>query len=83
MSATDGAVRLSSTAENGADLGSTSVRADVVVGADGVNSVVRSTGGFESGVSLGNSYVRSIVRVGPARGSKSIGLRWDPSARRR
>ena len=57
-----GAVTISSTAESGPDLGSTSLRADVVVGADGVNSAVRSTGGFVSRVSPGSSYVRAIVR---------------------
>jgi 2-polyprenyl-6-methoxyphenol hydroxylase-like FAD-dependent oxidoreductase len=57
-----GAVRITSTAENGPDLGSMSLLADVIVGADGVNSAVRSTGGFESRVSSGSSYVRTIVR---------------------
>ena len=57
-----GAVTITSTAENGPDSGSTSLRADVIVGADGVNSAVRSTGGFVSGVSPGSSYVRAIVR---------------------
>jgi 2-polyprenyl-6-methoxyphenol hydroxylase-like FAD-dependent oxidoreductase len=58
-----GAARITSTAENSLDLGSTSsLRADVIVGADGVNSAVRSTGGFESRVSPGSSYVRTIVR---------------------
>ena len=57
-----GTVRITSTAENGLDGGSTSLRADVIVGADGVNSAVRSTGGFVSRVSLGSSYVRTIVR---------------------
>jgi FAD binding domain len=57
-----GTVRITSTAENGLDRGSTSLRADVIVGADGVNSAVRSTGGFVSRVSLGSSYVRTIVR---------------------
>jgi 2-polyprenyl-6-methoxyphenol hydroxylase-like FAD-dependent oxidoreductase len=71
----DGAVRLSSTAENGADPGSMSVRADVIVGADGVNSAVRSTGGFESRVSSGSSYVRSIVR---GRASPWFEEYWTP-----
>ena len=57
-----GTVTITSTAENGLDRGSTSLRADVIVGADGVNSAVRSTGGFVSRVSLGSSYVRTIVR---------------------
>ncbi len=57
-----GAVRITSTAENGPDFGSISLRADVVVGADGANSAVRGTGGFVSRVSSGSSYVRTIVR---------------------
>jgi 2-polyprenyl-6-methoxyphenol hydroxylase-like FAD-dependent oxidoreductase len=57
-----GAVTITSSAENGPNLGSTSLRADVIVGADGVNSAVRSTGGFVSRVSPGSSYVRAIVR---------------------
>ena len=57
-----GAVRITSTAENGPDFGSMSLRADVVVGADGANSAVRSTGGFVSRMSSGSSYVRTIVR---------------------
>ena len=57
-----GAVTITSTAQNGPDSGSTSLRADVIVGADGVNSAVRSTGGFVSRVSPGSSYVRAIVR---------------------
>ena len=60
----DGAVRLSSTTENGADPGSMSVRADVVVGADGVNSAVRSTGGFEAGVV--GEQLRTLDREGRA-----------------
>jgi 2-polyprenyl-6-methoxyphenol hydroxylase-like FAD-dependent oxidoreductase len=57
-----GTVTITSTAENSLDRGSTSLQADVIVGADGVNSAVRSTGGFESRVSPGSSYVRAIVR---------------------
>ncbi|HEY6683036.1 MAG TPA: NAD(P)/FAD-dependent oxidoreductase [Propionibacteriaceae bacterium] len=57
-----GAVRITSTAENGPDFGGDELRADVVVAADGVNSAVRSTGGFVSRVSSGSSYVRAIVR---------------------
>jgi 2-polyprenyl-6-methoxyphenol hydroxylase-like FAD-dependent oxidoreductase len=56
-----GAVRISATASNGRDLGSTSLQADLIVGADGVNSAVRGTGGFVSRVSSGSSYVRTIV----------------------
>jgi 2-polyprenyl-6-methoxyphenol hydroxylase-like FAD-dependent oxidoreductase len=57
-----GALRITSTAENRPDMGSMSLPADVIVGADGVNSAVRSTGGFQSRVSSGSSYVRTIVR---------------------
>jgi 2-polyprenyl-6-methoxyphenol hydroxylase-like FAD-dependent oxidoreductase len=56
-----GAVRITSTAENGPDFGLDELRADVIVGADGVSSAVRSTGGFQSRVSSGSSYVRTIV----------------------
>jgi 2-polyprenyl-6-methoxyphenol hydroxylase-like FAD-dependent oxidoreductase len=56
-----GAVRITSTVENGPEMGSVSLRADVIVGADGVNSAVRGTGGFDSRVSPGSSYVRTIV----------------------
>ena len=45
-----GAVTITSITENGQDLGSMSLRADVIVGADGVISAVRSTGGFKSRV---------------------------------
>jgi 2-polyprenyl-6-methoxyphenol hydroxylase-like FAD-dependent oxidoreductase len=38
------------------------LHADLVVGADGVNSAVRSTGGFDSRLSTGSSYVRTIVQ---------------------
>jgi 2-polyprenyl-6-methoxyphenol hydroxylase-like FAD-dependent oxidoreductase len=40
----------------------TTLHADLVVGADGVNSAVRSTGGFHSRTSAGSSYVRTIVQ---------------------
>jgi 2-polyprenyl-6-methoxyphenol hydroxylase-like FAD-dependent oxidoreductase len=39
----------------------TTLEADLVIGADGVSSIVRSTGGFTSRVSAGNTYVRTIV----------------------
>ena len=68
-----GAVRITSTAQHGP--GSMSLRADVVVGADGVNSAVRSTGGFESRVSVGSSYVRAIVR---GRASPWFEEYWTP-----
>ena len=68
-----GAVRITSTAQHGP--GSMSLRADVIVGADGVNSAVRSTGGFESRVSLGSSYVRAIVR---GRASPWFEEYWTP-----
>ncbi len=40
----------------------TSLHADLVVGADGLNSAVRSTGGFYSRLSTGSSYVRAVVQ---------------------
>ena len=56
-----GAVTITSASRTTRTSGSTSLRADVIVGADGVNSAVRSTGGFVSRVSPGSSYVRAIV----------------------
>jgi 2-polyprenyl-6-methoxyphenol hydroxylase-like FAD-dependent oxidoreductase len=69
-----GAVRITPTAKNG-HLGSMSLRSDVIVGADGVNSAVRGTGGFESRVSPGSSYVRAIVR---GRASPWFEEYWTP-----
>jgi 2-polyprenyl-6-methoxyphenol hydroxylase-like FAD-dependent oxidoreductase len=37
--------------------------ADLVVGADGVSSAVRETGGFNSRISAGHSYVRTVVHA--------------------
>jgi 2-polyprenyl-6-methoxyphenol hydroxylase-like FAD-dependent oxidoreductase len=70
-----GVVRIASTAENGPDFGSISLQADVLVGADGVNSAVRSTGGFVSRVSPGSSYVRAIVK---GRASPWFEEYWTP-----
>jgi 2-polyprenyl-6-methoxyphenol hydroxylase-like FAD-dependent oxidoreductase len=70
-----GAATITSTTENGPDLGSMSLQADVIVGADGVNSAVRSTGGFKSRVSSGSSYVRTIVR---GRASPWFEEYWTP-----
>ena len=70
-----GGVRISSTAENGPVFGLDELRADVVVGADGVNSAVRGTGGFVSRVSSGSSYVRTIVR---GRASPWFEEYWTP-----
>jgi 2-polyprenyl-6-methoxyphenol hydroxylase-like FAD-dependent oxidoreductase len=70
-----GAVSITSTAKNGPDFDSMSLRADVIVGADGVNSAVRSTGGFVSRVSSGSSYVRTIVR---GRASPWFEEYWTP-----
>jgi 2-polyprenyl-6-methoxyphenol hydroxylase-like FAD-dependent oxidoreductase len=70
-----GAVTITSTTDNGPDLGSMSLQADVIVGADGVNSAVRSTGGFKSRVSSGSSYVRTIVR---GRASPWFEEYWTP-----
>ncbi len=41
--------------------GTMTLRADLVVGADGVNSAVRSANGFSCKVSTGSSYVRAVV----------------------
>jgi 2-polyprenyl-6-methoxyphenol hydroxylase-like FAD-dependent oxidoreductase len=70
-----GAVTIISAAESGRDSSSTTLRADLIVGADGVNSVVRGTGGFVSRVSSGSSYVRAIVG-----GQVSSGIEeyWTP-----
>jgi 2-polyprenyl-6-methoxyphenol hydroxylase-like FAD-dependent oxidoreductase len=46
----------------GGPTATTTLHADLVVGADGVNSAVRSTGGFRSRLSAGSSYVRTIVQ---------------------
>jgi 2-polyprenyl-6-methoxyphenol hydroxylase-like FAD-dependent oxidoreductase len=70
-----GAVTITSAAESGPDLGSMSLRADLIVGADGVNSAVRSTGSFKSRMSLGSSYVRTIVR---GRASPWFEEYWTP-----
>ena len=48
-------------ASNGVPTVTTTMHADLVVGADGVNSIVRNTGGFQSRQSAGSSYVRTIV----------------------
>jgi 2-polyprenyl-6-methoxyphenol hydroxylase-like FAD-dependent oxidoreductase len=45
----------------GGDAVTTNLPADLVVGADGVGSVVRETGGFDSRMSAGSTYLRSIV----------------------
>jgi hypothetical protein len=52
-----------------------SLQADVIVGADGVNSAVRSTGGFVSRVSSGINYVRTIVK---GRASSWLEEYWTP-----
>jgi 2-polyprenyl-6-methoxyphenol hydroxylase-like FAD-dependent oxidoreductase len=70
-----GAVAISSAAQSGPNLGSTSLRADVIVGADGVNSAVRTTGGFVSRVSQGSSYGRAIVS---GRASPWFEEHWTP-----
>jgi 2-polyprenyl-6-methoxyphenol hydroxylase-like FAD-dependent oxidoreductase len=68
-----GVVTIASTGHH--DQGSTSLRADVIVGADGVNSAVRGAGGFRSRVSPGSSYVRTIVK-GPV--SQRFEEYWTP-----
>ncbi len=49
-------------ASHGAAPEATTVHADLVVGADGVSSAVRNTGGFTSRLSVGSTYVRTIVQ---------------------
>jgi 2-polyprenyl-6-methoxyphenol hydroxylase-like FAD-dependent oxidoreductase len=46
----------------GGPAATTTLLADLVIGADGVNSAVRSTGGFHSRLSAGSSYLRTIVQ---------------------
>lgn len=68
-------MRITSTAPYGPAGGLDELRADVIVGADGVSSTVRSTGGFVSRVSPGSSYVRTIVR---GRASPWFEEYWTP-----
>jgi 2-polyprenyl-6-methoxyphenol hydroxylase-like FAD-dependent oxidoreductase len=56
-----GAVVVRSNASGDAGGATTTLLADLVVGADGVHSAVRATGGFRSKLSAGSSYVRAIV----------------------
>ena len=56
-----GTVVVQSGASNGGPTVTTTLQADLVVGADGVSSAVRNTGGFHSGQSAGSSYLRTIV----------------------
>ena len=70
-----GAVTITSTAKNGPDMAGTSLRADLIVGADGVSSAVRGTGGFDSRMSSGSSYVRAIVN---GRASPWFDEYWTP-----
>jgi 2-polyprenyl-6-methoxyphenol hydroxylase-like FAD-dependent oxidoreductase len=58
-----GAVRITSSPKDGSpkDGRATTLGADLIVGADGVGSAVRSTGGFDSRVSAGSTYVRTLV----------------------
>ena len=46
----------------GSSGGLETLSADLVVGADGVSSAVRETGGFNSRVSAGHSYARTVVQ---------------------
>ena len=62
VSADPSGLGIASTAQYCPDLGLDELRADAIVGADGVNSAVRGTRGFPSGVSPRSSYVRAIVR---------------------
>jgi 2-polyprenyl-6-methoxyphenol hydroxylase-like FAD-dependent oxidoreductase len=56
-----GTVRISPSSQQSGDHDVTTLRADLVVGADGVSSSVRNTGGFTSRLALGSTYVRTIV----------------------
>ncbi len=47
--------------DGGGPHGTAHLRVDLVVGADGANSAVRSTGGFPTRISTGSRYVRAIV----------------------
>ena len=55
-----GVVRITSSPKNGPET-TTTLEADLIVGADGVGSAVRNTGGFHSRASAGSGYVRTIV----------------------
>ena len=57
-----GSVVVRSGPSGGGPAATATLQADLVVGADGVNSAVRSTGGFDSRLSTGSSYVRTIVQ---------------------
>ena len=57
-----GMVSIGSTGGDDSRSGPTILRADVIVGADGVSSAVRGTGGFEAKVWPGSGYIRAIVK---------------------
>ena len=54
----DGSLTLNRSSQSGAPV---TLRADLVVGADGAGSTVRGTGGFVSRASQGSTYVRTLV----------------------
>jgi 2-polyprenyl-6-methoxyphenol hydroxylase-like FAD-dependent oxidoreductase len=68
----DGSVTLNRSSQTAAPV---TLRADLVVGADGAGSAVRGTGGFVSRVSQGTTYVRTLV---PARSNGPIAEYWTP-----
>ena len=55
--------------------GATTLSADLVVGADGVNSAVRRANGFASSVSTGSSYIRGVVAAPAGPGFEEF---WTP-----
>ena len=57
-----GSVVVQSSTSSSGQGATTTLHADLVVGADGVSSTVRRTGGFTSRLSAGSSYVRTIVQ---------------------
>jgi 2-polyprenyl-6-methoxyphenol hydroxylase-like FAD-dependent oxidoreductase len=68
----DGSVMLDRSSQGAAPV---TLRADLVVGADGAGSAVRDTGGFVSRVSQGSTYVRTLV---PARLNGPLAEYWTP-----
>src|SRR4029453_9658014 len=60
----DGSVTLDRSSQGAAPV---TLRADLVVGADGAGSAVRGTGGFVSRVSQGSTYVRTLLPAGLTR----------------
>ena len=68
----DGSVTLDGSSQRAAPV---TLRAGLVVGADGAGSAVRGTGGFVSRVSQGSTYVRTLI---PARLNGPLAEYWTP-----